>query len=97
PDQAGAPEGRGGVGGAVSGAVGGTLRASGRLPAGAEAEGGSRGGEATMRETAISPMTLTLPSDLEIQMTKVLNAPRQRVWEAWTQPEHIQHWWGPKG
>lgn len=50
-----------------------------------------------MRETAISPMTLTLPSDLEIQMTKVLNAPRQRVWEAWTQPEHIQHWWGPKG
>ena len=32
-----------------------------------------------------------------ITMTRTFNAPIQLVWEAWTQPEHIAQWWGPKG
>lgn len=28
---------------------------------------------------------------------RLLDAPRQLVWEAWTNPEHIKEWWGPNG
>ena len=30
-------------------------------------------------------------------ITRVFDAPRDTVWKAWTEPEHIKHWWGPKG
>lgn len=33
----------------------------------------------------------------EMRITKVLNAPIALVWEVWTQPEHIKHWYGPTG
>jgi uncharacterized protein YndB with AHSA1/START domain len=36
-------------------------------------------------------------SDRELVISRVLNAPRQLVWEVWTNPEHIKHWWGPNG
>lgn len=42
-------------------------------------------------------MTLTLPSDLEIRLERVFDAPRALVFEAWTQPEHVTQWWGQKG
>lgn len=32
-----------------------------------------------------------------LTLTRTFNAPIQLVWEAWTQPEHIAQWWGPKG
>ncbi|MBF2047014.1 MAG: SRPBCC domain-containing protein [Elainella sp. C42_A2020_010] len=38
--------------------------------------------------------TLTLPSDREIAVTRVFNAPRQLVFEAWTKPEHVKRWFG---
>lgn len=28
---------------------------------------------------------------------RLLNAPRDLVWEVWTKPEHIKEWWGPNG
>lgn len=31
-----------------------------------------------------------------IQIERVFNAPRQLVWDAWTKPEHMKMWWGPK-
>jgi uncharacterized protein YndB with AHSA1/START domain len=34
------------------------------------------------------------PSELVI--TRVFNAPRELVWKAWTEPEHLMRWWGPK-
>lgn len=37
------------------------------------------------------------PSSKEIVITRLINAPRELVWEAWTQPEHVKHWWGPDG
>jgi uncharacterized protein YndB with AHSA1/START domain len=36
-------------------------------------------------------------SDREIVTTRVLNAPRELVFDAWTSPEHVVHWWGPRG
>jgi uncharacterized protein YndB with AHSA1/START domain len=42
--------------------------------------------------------TLTTPSDREIVVTRVVNAPRTLVFEAWTKPEHLQQWMlGPQG
>jgi uncharacterized protein YndB with AHSA1/START domain len=35
--------------------------------------------------------------DREIIITRLLNAPRELVWEVWTNPEHIKNWWGPNG
>lgn len=36
-------------------------------------------------------------SDRELKITRVFNAPRNLVWKAWTEPEHIAQWWGPTG
>ena len=42
--------------------------------------------------------TFTTPSDREVAMSRVFNAPRSLVWEAWTSPEHVPHWLlGPEG
>ncbi|AXK38863.1 ATPase [Crenobacter cavernae] len=39
-----------------------------------------------------------MPSDQEIVMTRVVDAPRRLVFEAWTHPEHPPHWMlGPEG
>ncbi len=29
-------------------------------------------------------------------LTRIVNAPRALVWEAWTDPKHMAQWWGPK-
>jgi uncharacterized protein YndB with AHSA1/START domain len=42
-------------------------------------------------------MTLTMPSDREILITRIFAASRLLVWEAMTDPKHVVHWWGPKG
>lgn len=39
-------------------------------------------------------LTVTLPSDLEIKMVRVFDAPRALVFEAHTKCEHVKHWWG---
>jgi uncharacterized protein YndB with AHSA1/START domain len=33
----------------------------------------------------------------EIEITRVYDAPRELVWRAWTDPEHLVQWWGPHG
>jgi len=40
---------------------------------------------------------LTTPSDVEIRMTRLFNAPRHLVFEAMTKPEHVKQWWGRLG
>ncbi len=32
----------------------------------------------------------------ELIITRIFDAPRELVWKAWTEPEHLQRWWGPK-
>jgi uncharacterized protein YndB with AHSA1/START domain len=41
-----------------------------------------------------SSMTVTLPSDREIALTREIDAPRDLVFEAYSKPEHVKHWWG---
>lgn len=42
-----------------------------------------------------------LPSDptpdREIVISREIHAPRELVWQAWTDPQHVAHWWGPRG
>ena len=42
-------------------------------------------------------MTASASADREITATRVFDAPRELVFEAWTDPKHIAQWWGPKG
>ncbi len=37
------------------------------------------------------------PADRELVVTRILDAPRERVFKAWTDPEQIARWWGPQG
>jgi uncharacterized protein YndB with AHSA1/START domain len=32
----------------------------------------------------------------ELKISRLLKANIDLVWEAWINPDHIQHWWGPK-
>jgi uncharacterized protein YndB with AHSA1/START domain len=45
---------------------------------------------------ADNKLTLTTPSDLEIVMTRIFDAPRELVFQAHTSCEHLSHWWGPR-
>src|SRR5689334_7188335 len=35
--------------------------------------------------------------DREMVMQRVLNAPRELVFDVFTKPEHLAKWWGPDG
>ena len=40
---------------------------------------------------------VTTPSEQEIRMTRLFDAPRRLVFEAMTKPEHVRQWWGRLG
>ena len=46
--------------------------------------------EVSMSEQA----TATATGD-ELVIERVFDAPRELVWQAWTDPEHFMQWWGP--
>jgi uncharacterized protein YndB with AHSA1/START domain len=41
--------------------------------------------------------TMARPSDREIVFTREFDAPRELVFEVWTDPKHLDQWWGPSG
>src|SRR5947208_14631791 len=41
-------------------------------------------------------MTTKLPGKLSLEITRVIKAPRDRVYAAWTDPAHLQEWFGPE-
>jgi uncharacterized protein YndB with AHSA1/START domain len=46
----------------------------------------------------VGAATYSTPSDREIEVTRVFDAPRRLVFEAWTRPEHVPQWMlGPPG
>ena len=47
-----------------------------------------------MTDRAHSALKVTTRSDREIVLTRAFDAPRDLVFAAWTQPEHVRHWWG---
>ena len=42
----------------------------------------------------MNAIDVSTPSDTEIQMTRVFDAPRDLVFAAHSQAEHLKHWWG---
>lgn len=44
-----------------------------------------------------STLKVSLPSDLEIAMSRVFNAPRELVFRAHTDPDLVPRWWGQRG
>src|SRR5206468_10783553 len=32
----------------------------------------------------------------ELVLARMFDAPRERVWKAWTEPAEVKRWWGPK-
>ena len=47
---------------------------------------------------SIGATTFSTPTDLELVTTRVFQAPRRLVWDAWTSPEHLPRWLtGPEG
>ena len=41
-------------------------------------------------------LTITLPSDKEVLITRTLHAPRKLVFQAMTEPRHLREWLGPR-
>lgn len=49
---------------------------------------------ATRKKSAKNKLQITTPSDRELAMTRVFDAPRTLVWDALTRPELVQRWLG---
>ncbi len=49
-----------------------------------------------MATASSATTTVTLPSDLEILVTREFDAPRDVVYKAMTDPKLIPQWWGPR-
>ena len=50
-----------------------------------------------LRKPEAEPMGLaavSTPADREIRIERIFNAPRERVWRAFTDPELLAQWWG---
>jgi uncharacterized protein YndB with AHSA1/START domain len=45
----------------------------------------------------IGAVEITTPGDRHIVITRIFDAPRAVVFEAWTKAEHVTHWWDPSG
>jgi len=52
-----------------------------------------------MKDTVknLGKLQVTTPSDREIAMTRVFDAPRGLVFDAWTKPELLKRWLGVRG
>lgn len=48
----------------------------------------------TTEQEPMAKATLTTPGDREIRIERIFNAPRDRVWQAMTDPKLVAQWWG---
>ena len=48
----------------------------------------------TATQPGTTKATITKPSDREIRIERIFNAPRDRVWKAMTDPKLVAQWWG---
>ena len=46
---------------------------------------------------AAGSSTAAQPGERELVITRVFDAPHDLVWTTFTEPDHLKHWWGPKG
>jgi uncharacterized protein YndB with AHSA1/START domain len=49
-----------------------------------------------MGSSGSNALKVTTPSDREIVMTRVFDAPRDLVFEAHSSCDHLSNWWGPR-
>jgi uncharacterized protein YndB with AHSA1/START domain len=71
-----------------------------RQPDGAQVQSHSRlTAEALGEGHSAEAVAALLPATAErsLTITHRFHAPRALVWQAWTDPVHIPHWWGPVG
>lgn len=47
--------------------------------------------------TPNNPTKISQPDDRTFVMERVFSAPIDLVWKAWTEPDRIAQWWGPRG
>jgi uncharacterized protein YndB with AHSA1/START domain len=45
---------------------------------------------------ATTPEPVSRPAERDLVITRVFDAPRALVWQAWTEPERLRQWWGPR-
>jgi uncharacterized protein YndB with AHSA1/START domain len=50
-----------------------------------------------MSATERNPPAPSATADREIVITRVISAPRELVFEAFTEVRHLSRWWGPEG
>ena len=50
----------------------------------------------TSDQQQATPATISTPSEREIRVERVFDAPRDRVFAVYTNPELIPEWWGPR-
>lgn len=50
-----------------------------------------------MTASNVSQTAVTSVQGRELRVTRMFQAPRELVFQAWTQPEHLPQWWGPNG
>ncbi|MEU4104759.1 SRPBCC domain-containing protein [Streptomyces tanashiensis] len=49
----------------------------------------------SLREGVATMVTLlTTPADRELVVTRTFDTVPERLWEAWTRPEHVREWYG---
>ena len=48
----------------------------------------------TTEQEPMVKATITTPTDREIRIERIFNAPRDRVWQAMSDPKLIAQWWG---
>jgi uncharacterized protein YndB with AHSA1/START domain len=49
-----------------------------------------------MEKKRISRKGSAVEKETELVVERVFDAPRERVWQAWSDPELLKQWWGPK-
>jgi uncharacterized protein YndB with AHSA1/START domain len=72
-----------------------------RLPAGEMADGAGIGWAESLDKVPAAlagrnPLMVLLPAEREIQLVRVVDAPRELVFKIYTDPQSIPHWWGPR-
>ena len=54
-------------------------------------------GDEPVGHAVLDPSSAERLSDREVVFTRLIDAPRERVWMIWTDVRHLHRWWGPAG
>lgn len=60
-------------------------------------EGGKQTLERLSEQLAKTPAVIQRPSNADLVITRIFDAPRELVWKAWTDPKQVVQWWSPHG